>query len=145
MSAVAIVWTLISFFTLILAVIVIFPARREYEDARMEAETLGNRLDGTRIIVESEMSVRRYIALAQLMGACVMMLFLFTGIASLLLPQPTSDPGETLASFLPWLLIAAELFEAMCQVFLAMGTVNMRHSRQKWREEVVEHEDFKEK
>lgn len=114
---------------------VIGPARNELSDAKLDVAALGEKLDGTRIIAESELSVRRYMVFAQLVGALVMTLFLVSGLLSLLLPvspDPPSGATELRRIVIPIALIMAEVGDGVLQGALLLATFEMRNSRRKW-------------
>lgn len=123
-----------SFIFLVASTLVIFPARREFEDAKLEVEALGSQLDGTRVIAEAELALRRYLVLAQSTGSFVMAMFLVAGLLALILPQPESSSGVLRATVIPFALLAAEIGDGMLQGFLLMATLEQRRARTKWRQ-----------
>jgi hypothetical protein len=134
MNTITLLWTVLSFVFLVLSVMVVFPARREYADAKLEVEALGGRLNGTRVIAESELALRRCLVLAQGVGAFVMACFLATGLLALLLPPPASPPGQMRAQILPLFMLAAEVGDGTLQGLLLLATLEQRRARRKWRE-----------
>lgn len=126
-------WTLISFVFLVMSILVIFPSRREVDDAMREVESLGQALDGTRVIAESELALRVYMRNAQMCGTVVMIVFLGVGLMAILIPPETSH-GEMRTLIVAGFLIGAEIFDGLVQGFLFLATLEMRQSRQKWRE-----------
>lgn len=136
---IVVTWTLISFVFLVLSILVIFPSRREVADATQEVHALGQALDGTRIIAEAELSLRVYLRNAQIIGTFVMTIFLCVGLVSLLAP-PSTQSGETRGLVLAAFLIVAEIGDGILQGFLFFATMEMRQSRQKWREVAENHQ-----
>lgn len=133
MNPVVIVWTVISFIFFVLSVLVISPSRREVADALREVEALGQALDGTRVIAEAELSLRTYVKNAQMIGTIVMAVFLSIGVYSILAP-PQTEHGEIRTMVIGFALIFAEFCDGILQGFLFFATLELRRSRQKWRE-----------
>lgn len=129
-----IVWTMLSFLFLAVSVAVVLPARQEYSDTQMDLVALGNRLDGTRIIAESELHTRRNLSLAQLLFGIVQALFLSAGLVALIIPTQPVAEALVRSAVISLALVTAQCVLGAAQFLVLLVTLEQRKSRHGWQE-----------
>lgn len=123
------VWTILSFIGLCISLLAILPSRQEYMDSASELDTLKENSTGVRSIVLSLVKTARSLYVAHINLACLHLLFLTIGVASLLFPPANQEQSELRTLILIVLFIVAKIPSLTVTVSLFLATRALRKSR----------------